>query len=667
MAARPGRSRTSRSRTGGGRRRPPTDPKPAATSPPYVVFQVKRGVDVRRTGGVGLAASGAHAALWTELVASLPGAVIAPATGSLSREAIDDLVARAAVVDPTYEPYDFHRWFRVRTPKPSGTQGALARVRAHPLVETAYVLRVGPDPGVVAGDDPEYPKQGHLAAAPDGIDAETAWLFAGGDGAGQHLADVERGWTLDHEDLLPHGVAGVSYGVLRDAHRGHGTAVLGIAAAADNAVGCVGIAPHVAGISVWSIASNDLQAGSDDANIDETILAAAGSLAFGDVLLLEVQIELDDGGRGPKHVPAEVAELTRAAIHIATALGIVVVEAGGNGRSYFDLSTQQTVHEPFDLDTHSVGGRAVLDPSSPHFEPSRALVVSAATSAAPHAVLPNAPRGRRVDLYAWGEKVRAPNSNSPQDRSSYFDFAETSAASAIVAGAALSAQGMVEARTGWRLGPVWMRRLLRFGATPSAGGAADRIGGMPNLAAIAKGGIASLPMVWMRDRAEFVRERPDLPQSPDIILRRGPEPDPASAFGDDPGPGDPDDVSEPVERDRDGWIYLRLRNAGGTDPGETLCAVWLAEREKLLAPRAWTLVGKVRVPSVPVGMEPVVAPALLWPKRRKPRKAGPHVLIAVVADGLGLRPALPKRGNATQAVRWILGNPAVAARAFTVE
>jgi hypothetical protein len=103
-------------------------------------------------------------------------------------------------------------------------------------------------PAVNPADDPRSPNQGYLDPAPDGIDAEYAWSFAGGDGAGQSLVDLEWGWTFNHEDLAAHGISLISG--INHSYFFHGTGVLGELGAGDNAVGCVGIgaassiAPH---------------------------------------------------------------------------------------------------------------------------------------------------------------------------------------------------------------------------------------------------------------------------------------------------------------------------------------------------------------------------------------------------------------------------------------
>ena len=139
-------------------------------------------------------------------------------------------------------------------------------------------------PPVTPSDDLRFPNQGYLDPAPEGIDAEFAWTVAGGDGAGQNFVDIEWGWTLNHEDLVAHGISLLSG--LNNGYEGHGTAVLGEVAAVDNTLGCVGITPALASVNVigqWRTAA--------DYDIADAILDACGRMGFGDVLLLEAHTD----------------------------------------------------------------------------------------------------------------------------------------------------------------------------------------------------------------------------------------------------------------------------------------------------------------------------------------------------------------------------------------
>ena len=95
--------------------------------------------------------------------------------------------------------------------------------------------------------------------------------------------------------------------------------MLGEVLMVDNSVGGVGIAPSATGrvVSQWRTAANY--------NTVDAILDAVAHMAFGDVLLLEAQDVDPVSGQGLW--PVEIADATYEAIRLATALGIVVVEA----------------------------------------------------------------------------------------------------------------------------------------------------------------------------------------------------------------------------------------------------------------------------------------------------------------------------------------------------
>ena len=212
-------------------------------------------------------------------------------------------------------------------------------------------------PPVTPGDDARFPNQGYLDPAPEGIDAEYAWTVTGGDGAGQNFVDIEWGWTLNHEDLVAHGISLLSG--INNGYEGHGTAVLGEVAAVDNMLGCVGITPALASVNVigqWRTAA--------DYDIADAILDACGRMGFGDVLLLEAHNDYN----GFTLVPVEAYDDTYEMIRLATALGIIVVEAGGNGGEDLDLVTNPGGDNFFDPTTRP---SAIPAPSSSARRPPR--------------------------------------------------------------------------------------------------------------------------------------------------------------------------------------------------------------------------------------------------------------------------------------------------------
>jgi len=169
---------------------------------------------------------------------------------------------------------------------------------------------IGPDPVVLPHHDPRYANQGYLTPAPDGIDAAFAWALPGGDGDGQQVVDVERGWTHDHdEDLIDHG-ATLIHGTVRSKSRYHGTAVLGEIASVGNSIGCIGITPKVDRIMCSSLFVS---------TVADAILAATGALSCGDVILLEIQTVAKYTSNGsPTYGPIETGNLNLEAIRLAS-------------------------------------------------------------------------------------------------------------------------------------------------------------------------------------------------------------------------------------------------------------------------------------------------------------------------------------------------------------
>jgi len=169
-----------------------------------------------------------------------------------------------------------------------------AQLRSDPLIEAAYVKPAGEPPQLtilppesinemvpdVADAPPATPdfvaRQGYLAQAPAGVDAQFAWTLPGGRGAGVRITDCEWAWRFTHEDLLQNQsgvVAGTSMG-----NTDHGTAVLGVISADRNSVGVTGIAPD-ANVSASSFS---------DQSTSQAIKAAADKLGKGDIILLEI-------------------------------------------------------------------------------------------------------------------------------------------------------------------------------------------------------------------------------------------------------------------------------------------------------------------------------------------------------------------------------------------
>jgi serine protease len=309
---------------------------------------------------------------WDELAQAFPGITLRRLFRSITPERILELVRRAVQTDPTYKPPNFLTFFAIDTPQnsdPSELVEALAKWEViqyvyleSPLAPLPAVPPTGLNPEMIlqAYLDPPHLNVAtgqldvtHLSGHIGGIDARFAWNFgsAASAGSGVTFIDIEKAWVLNHEDLvdpsmLPSLVEiidhlpGPSATTIEHCDEGplsicraHGTSVLGILVAQDNPVGCVGIAYEAAAkvISIWEPPPS---AGADPSkNIPDAILAAASNLTFGDVMLLELQINPSG-----TLLPVELEPAIFEKIRLSTALGISVIEAAANGGQPLDTT-----------------------------------------------------------------------------------------------------------------------------------------------------------------------------------------------------------------------------------------------------------------------------------------------------------------------------------------
>lgn len=425
-----------------------------------VVVKLRREAVERPSSTTSLGSPASDA--WAAIRQRHPGVSVRP---YFSSSLGPDAARLSTTPPPPGASLDTALYMAVEVPSGIEPESVARDIRREPDVETAYREGGPTPPPVTPDDDPRSGDQGYLAPAPEGVDAHFAWTIAQIDGAGVGFVDLERGWTLNHEDLDEAGVQIIS-GVNVD-YRGHGTAVLGEVAAADNALGCVGIAPKAAVrvVSQWRTGNTY--------STPDAILSAVGSMMPGDILLLEAQTRYET--TGSLFVPVEVEELVFQAIRGAVNRGIIVIEAAANG----------TV----DLDTFAdVDGRQVLNRISADFRDSGAIMVGAASSRHPHRRLAFSNFGSRIDCYAWGEHVTTCGDGGTGDevRTYTEGFGGTSSASPMVAACAVVLQSLRDRDGQARLTPTQMRDLLSDPAlnTRSADQAADRIGVMPDLRAM---------------------------------------------------------------------------------------------------------------------------------------------------------------------------------------
>lgn len=522
---------------------------------------------------------------WKEFSKRFPGVTFRRVFTSISPEKIRGLIKRATEIDPEYKPENFFAYFLMDSPPGVEPEVLAKALREWPIVKKAYYDPPGDDPVVDIAGDSWFASQGHLKPAEEGIDAEFAWESFGGDGEGMSFIDMEQGWTLEHEDLAAHG-ANLLHGTNAPSSQMHGTAVLGVVCALDNDRGCLGVCPNLDSVNVVSY---------EGSSRPEAIIAAIAALSFGDVLLLESHVSIS----GWNLLPIEVLDLDFKAIRLATALGIVVVEAGGNGAN--DLDSYQ------DEDDNQLLNRSYRD--------SGAIMVGAASPTLPHTPLPDTNFGTCIDCFAWGEGVTTCRSFMGATTGYRSDFGGTSSAAAIVAGAALAVQGIVNNAIPGRFSPKQLRAILRDPAinTHSAD-PGDLIGVMPNLKAIIEDVLNVVPDVYIRD---YVGDEGDphtnfISASPDIILLPTAVADPQAAFGEGSGTENNNSLGHEAEAGQDNFIYVRVRNRGGSPATNVVATVFSSPAGTLITPEVWKLVGTVTIPNVPEGDILTVSDPITW-------------------------------------------------------
>ena len=575
---------------------------------------------------------------WSDLAARFPRITLARNVTNVAPDDFQELTRRARVLDPGYVPPNFTNYFAVDCSPDVDGEELAAALRAWPIVERAWVDRSVIGAAVPATINPERPAQTYLDApsgsgAPytGGINVEPLWMQCG-DGSGQILVSYERAMS-DHEDIVypANPLAGVNdqtglYGYGTDV--GHGTAVLGIVAMQDNGLGGVGIAYALADFQWTSPYDGTPQPARRDALWAAiTYLTNPARVAYGRVLLFEVQIPrvYDAAGRAHYNMPVEVYDDYYQTIRLATALGIIVVEPAGNGSEDLDSFVDQST------------GLHILDPN---VRDSGAIMVGACHPST-RTRWTDTNYGARVNCFAWGEQVwTTPSDGTPL--AGYTGFGGTSAASAIIAGAALSLQSLIEKNTAGtsRYGAGQMRALLSNPATGTkAEGTAPRIGVMPDLGRIIDAdALGSLPDVFLRDNLADTGafHTGPLSMSPDIIVlpsvgaaQNPPVANGQVAYGEGSGQENNDGIGATVTAGRDNFVYVRVKNRGAVDAQNVKTTVYWAPPATLARPDTWNPIGTTAAIMVPVGGALTVTAPLRWPQAAVPA-SGHYCFVGLV-------------------------------------
>ncbi len=258
--------------------------------------------------------------------------------------------------------------------------------------------------------------------------------YSGSRGDGIKIIDIESGWNLNHKDIddnVDH------YGTVGESD--HGTAVMGIMVGEENGWGITGIVPNAKAYAVQGTAND----------ISSALSTAIAKLTAGDVLLIEVQVEINYNGSN-YFVPAEYYDYNRQKIKEAINKGITVIEVAGNSNFNLDLLDEFTTDE-----------------NSYYFT---GAIIVGASNASHTARWDHSNYGSRVDAHGIGENVVSTgygDKYNAQGKDYYYtgDFGGTSASGPMIAGVVASLQGIYKAYFGSYISPQQMRNYIRYGGS----------------------------------------------------------------------------------------------------------------------------------------------------------------------------------------------------------
>jgi hypothetical protein len=401
-----------------------------------------------------------------------PGNVIHLFT-TLDVKQVSELHKRAMEFDVDYKPVDFLSYYVLECRSSVFVNNQLQKLQGNDSIEWAY-----PDPSsaippnIQPTRNPLSAYQAYLGNSPVGIGVSHAWKKKGGKGDSTvKFVDIEQGWMMDHECLDIHTlpVTGVNLEYFSD----HGAAVMGIIMMRNNNAGGIGITPLTNGFIMSQYRMDGIP------NTPDAILSALPYLDAGDILLLEAQVR--DPQDGFSFWPVESCEANFDMIRLATAMGIIVIEPCGNGNINSSVGNSLDEYK-------NAGGQNIFDRSKPCFKDSGAIMVAAATSNSPHERMHYSNYGNRIDCFAWGEDILTagmyPGASGIAINTYTDQFGGSSGAAAIIAGVAISLQGMMERNYNCRLHPKQMRSILGdpcYGTVSADGIVVDKIGVMPDL------------------------------------------------------------------------------------------------------------------------------------------------------------------------------------------
>lgn len=276
----------------------------------------------------------------------------------------------------------------------------------------------------------------HLAQ-PTGLGFEKVRQWTAG--AGMRVANIEYSYDPLHEDLERAPVTH-AWGWDPEEWAYHGNAVIGQLIATDNLYGVVGAIPET---EVLVISPYD---NPNWYTVSNAILSAVDFLSEGDVILIEQQT-----ARSGAYCPMEYEPSVFDAIQWATAMGITVVEPGGNGAQNLDTSVWD---DWFNLDVQDSG----------------AIMVGGSQANVAPLMWTGSSFGSRIDVQGWYQDITTtsaeqygdlflPQGDSLQAYTQY--FGGTSGASPQIVSIVIALNAMAIQQGNDPYSPAQLREILR--------------------------------------------------------------------------------------------------------------------------------------------------------------------------------------------------------------
>lgn len=238
---------------------------------------------------------------------------------------------------------DLSGFYLLHFPEETDGRAVAEKLRAVPGVKyAAAVPKIKPASavGVTLPDDELLAKQWYIKRCA----VEHAWAL-GLTGKGIVIADIDFGFRIDHPDLKPRINPKRTFNATDNGpdvsvgpHLRHGTAVLGLAGAAADHSGMVGIA-H--GAELWAVQASVLQPSLEPGAWCKAILwVVARAVEDQKKVVLIVEGQSEDNGNVTQ------IGFVRKAIQYAIAVGVVVCVPAGNGNKPVNLADDGRTFEP---------------------------------------------------------------------------------------------------------------------------------------------------------------------------------------------------------------------------------------------------------------------------------------------------------------------------------